>query len=697
MHAHENEIGEQLKSLQEEVDSANLDLERLLEEENALSEQLTIKINAIKEINVEIEENEKKCQDIYGHIKKLQQQRTNKVTAFGGDRVIRLLQAIERHHRRFKMPPIGPIGAHLALVNGDIWAVAIENAIGRLLNAFIVTDHKDSLLLRQCAKEANYQHLQIIIYDFDRPKLNIPRQMLPQTDHPTVLSVLRTDNPTIVNVLVDQGDAERQVLVRDYGVGKSVVFESRIPNLKEVYTLEGYRMFSRGNVQTVLPPNRRIRTGRLCSSIEGQINGLERDALKVQELVKKAKGKKRYAEEACQDLRGRAEITKRRRLNAEKDFMSKKITLQDLKDSSEATSVMEPNVDELNEEIMKAQEEIQEKELSLEMLREKLAEAEAKANDLKLSFETLCESAKVECNALGEAEQELLLAAEDLRKAKSEKEHYEGIMSMRVLNDIKVAETAYEDFQHKHQACVTLKLESYKKASIICPESEVEALGGCAGSTPEQLSAQVNRLNQRLQQETERFPESIDDLRLEYEKKERKIKKKQQTYSAFRDKLGACQKALDLRWNKFQRNATYLKQQLTWQFNGHLRRKGISGQIKINYEDKTLSIEGDARVKMPHDASSDTVRDTRGLSGGERSFSTLCFALSLHEMTESPIRAMDEFDVFMDAISRKISLDTLVDFAVTQGSQWIIITPNDISMVKPGERVKKQQMAAPRA
>ena len=133
--------------------------------------------------------------------------------------------------------------------------------------------------------------------------------------------------------------------------------------------------------------------------------------------------------------------------------------------------------------------------------------------------------------------------------------------------------------------------------------------------------------------------------------------------------------------------------------------------------------------------------------GGERSFSTLCFALALHGMTEAPFRAMDEFDVFMvsnpmvfynhpvyhkpnliggiwfvqDAVSRKISLDTLVDFAVAQGSQWVFITPHDIrsenclwlllfqflanwylwhlcflSMVKPGDRVKKQQMAAPR-
>ncbi|KAJ8540174.1 hypothetical protein K7X08_026563 [Anisodus acutangulus] len=81
-------------------------------------------------------------------------------------------------------------------------------------------------------------------------------------------------------------------------------------------------------------------------------------------------------------------------------------------------------------------------------------------------------------------------------------------------------------------------------------------------------------------------------------------------------------------------------------------------------------------------------------SGGERSFSTLRFALALHEMTEAPFRAMDEFD---DAVSRKINLDAVVDFALAQGSQWIFITTHDISMVKQDERVKKQQMAAPRS
>lgn len=258
-------------------------------------------------------------------------------------------------------------------------------------------------------------------------------------------------------------------------------------------------------------------------------------------------------------------------------------------------------------------------------------------------------------------------------------------MHNKVLPDFKVAEAHYMELQHNRE-------ENVRKASIICTESEVEALGGCGG-TVEQLSAKIERLKQKLQHESQRYAESIDDLRAMYAKKERRILKKKQTYASFREKLNACQKALDLRWSKFQRNASLLKRQLTWGFNGHLRKKGISGHIKVDYEEKVLSVE----VKMPQDASGNTVRDTRGLSGGERSFSTLCFALALHDMTEAPFRAMDEFDVFMDAVSRKISLDTLVDFAVAQGSQWIFITPHDISMVKPGDRIRKQQMAAPRS
>ncbi|KAH9647775.1 Structural maintenance of chromosomes protein 6B [Citrus sinensis] len=652
--AEESEIEAKLKELQCEIDAANITLSRMKEEDSALSEKLSKEKNEIRRISDEIEDYDKKCREIRSEIRELQQHQTNKVTAFGGDRVISLLRAIERHHHKFKSPPIGPIGSHVTLVNGDTWAPAVEQAIGRLLNAFIVTDHKDALLLRGCAREANYNHLQIIIYDFSRPRLSLPHHMLPHTKHPTTLSVLQSDNPT--------GSAERQVLVRDYDVGKAVAFEQRISNLKEVYTLDGHKMsynrshcmlkvldtlafveaevehwflavwdrvqregamFSRGSVQTILPLNRRLRTGRLCGSYDEKIKDLERAALHVQEEAQQCRKRKRDSEERLQDLQQHQQNVKRRCFSAERNRMSKELAFQDVKNSfaADAGPPSASAVDEISQEISNIQEEIEEKEIILEKLQFSMNEAEAKVEDLKLSFQSLCESAKEEVDTFEAAEKELMEIEKNLQTSESEKAHYEDVMRTRVVGAIKEAESQYRELE-------LLRQDSCRKASVICPESEIEALGGWDGSTPEQLSAQVNRLNQRLKHESHQYEHKLSSL---------------------------CPFD-DLR------------------FNGHLGKKGISGKININYEEKTLSIE----VKMPQDASSSNVRDTRGLSGGERSFSTLCFALALHEMTEAPFRAMDEFDVFMDAISRKISLDTLVDFALAQGSQWIFITPHDV-------------------
>ncbi|EXC13936.1 hypothetical protein L484_006634 [Morus notabilis] len=662
--AEESQIEEKLKELQYEVDAADSTFTRLKEEENRLSECLNQGMTEIRHKAEEIEGFEQQYHELSTKIRELQQNQTNRVTAFGGDRVINLLRVIEGRYQRFKMPPIGPIGAHVTLVKGDKWAPAVEQALGNLLNAFIVTDHKDCLLLRACAKEANYHYLQIIVYDFSRPRLNIPDHMHPQTNHPTTLSVLDSENHTVLNVLVDVGNAERQVLVQDYDVGKVVAFDSRNSNVKEVYTLDGYKMFSRASVQTILPPppRRTSRAPRLCSSFDEQIMNFEREASEVRQEAQECRRMKRDAEEQLQRLQDSVRSVKRRRHDAERDLVSKRLALQDFRKSQvvEASATPASTSDELHHEISSNQEKKQQKEEQLEKLRIRMSEAEAKVNHLRVSLENLSSEL-------------------------SQEKHYGGLMN-KVLEEIKKAEAEYQELEH-------LRKENCRKASIICPECEVEDIGGCNTSTPEQLSAQITTLDRRLKRESPRVSESIDDLKTMYEERKHKIFGKQQRNKDYREKLDALLKALESRRRKFERNAELLRRQITWQFNNHLTNKGISGHINVSYEERTLSVQ----VKMPQDASRSSVRDIRGLSGGERSFSTLCFALALHNMTEAPFRAMDEFDVFMDAVSRKISLETLVDFALTQGSQWIFITPHDISMVRQDERIKKQQMAAPRS
>uniref|UniRef100_A0A453KGK3 Uncharacterized protein n=1 Tax=Aegilops tauschii subsp. strangulata TaxID=200361 RepID=A0A453KGK3_AEGTS len=372
--------------------------------------------------------------------------------------------------------------------------------------------------------------------------------------------------------------------------------------------------FSRGSVQTILPPNKRPRPERWCSSPAEKIAELKNEADDIQRTISEKNAQRRKLVNDRSNLEQKIANLKRKREPEERHLMNKKVQLEDAKRAT-AENNRHAAVDttELEEDIKEEKNNIEQKELSLQKTNVKLSAALREVNDRRMAFKTFMDSVNEERLHFSSANDELDLVKRKIDAAQQEKTHYEGVMTTKVLPDIKTAEAEYADLQQRRQ-------EYFKKASIICSESDMEALSHVAGSTPEQLSAKINRLKQRFDQESRRYAESIDDLRALHDKKERKILRKQQLYAGFRVKLNSCQKALDLRWKKFQRNAGLLKRQLTWLFNEHLGKKGISGFINVDYKSKVLSVE----LTMPQDASRDTVRDTRGLSGrGAIFFNTL--------------------------------------------------------------------------
>jgi chromosome segregation ATPase len=126
------------------------------------------------------------------------------------------------------------------------------------------------------------------------------------------------------------------------------------------------------------------------------------------------------------------------------------------------------------------------------------------------------------------------------------------------------------------------------------------------------------------------------------------------------------------RWQEFRRHIA-LRCKLVFGF--HLSHRGYYGKVLFNHDAGTLALKVQTDDQVATQGSRD--KDPRSLSGGEKSFSTICLLLSLWESIGCPLRCLgahlpslslcnseysdaDEFDVFMDAVNRRISMKMMV-------------------------------------
>ncbi|KAJ1679709.1 Structural maintenance of chromosomes protein 6, partial [Spiromyces aspiralis] len=166
------------------------------------------------------------------------------------------------------------------------------------------------------------------------------------------------------------------------------------------------------------------------------------------------------------------------------------------------------------------------------------------------------------------------------------------------------------------------------------------------------------------------------------------------------------------RWGQFRDSMTV---RVKMQFMSHLQLRGFTGKLEFDHIKQTLvprvqtnqdlsaaqaSRTGNSggNAGGPRQSRSMTAhqrKDTRSLSGGERSFTTICLLLSLWEAMSCPIRALDEFDVFMDSANRRIAYFMMMQSArASAGTQFLLISPLDID-VNPAKDLRVLRLRPP--
>lgn len=207
----------------------------------------------------------------------------------------------------------------------------------------------------------------------------------------------------------------------------------------------------------------------------------------------------------------------------------------------------------------------------------------------------------------------------------------------------------------------------------------------------------LDRKLEKLEQEHKRYQDSIGGSREEIYQAWRDAHKKfataQRALSGQKDVAKKLKSALLYRKNRWKLFRKHITTRAKITFSYLLSERNFRGRILVHHADKTLDINVEPDISK----NSDKGRQTKTLSGGEKSFSTICLLLSIWEAMGSPIRCLDEFDVFMDSANREVSMKMMIQAARRSvGRQFVLITPQAMGKYTEGvQDVSVHKMADP--
>ena len=621
--------------------------------------------------------------EIRKQVSTLKQTSTNRLVLYG-QHIHRLCDALQQRQGEFSLPPIGPIGAHVTLKDQK-WIAPVEESLGAGIGTFLVASSHDMDKLRKLSRECGVNNLSIALVNFNRGRYEIPAERVPNKDEfTTVASVLDFKHDAVFNFLVDSAAIERTVLMTDENAAQSM-FRSGAARAKQVANVftQNRKVFMSGKTVRNEAFRNMDRARRLGADPKAQIVELQKAITQKQATAREYSNDEVSAMKAVKEIRDmlkkkEAEYSKleQKVLAATNQLQQAKLEAEDTNDTGVDVSTLQEELDNLNAEASKH--------------RTALSEAETNYTRMKETYD-VAKSAVDETVSLADA-------------YKSKAQHHAKKMQTleaKLQKVDKLIATCKKDIE-----CGTLVVqhdeEQIKLLTVTCEEMadrftknfcdrEIAEEAGDITMGEEALLRMLESTKTIMKKEESRHKRPYEEVSDELSEKRRKLMKLERGTETSEKIINKLRKGLKKRKAAVQEKATETAKNVSHRFNWHMQRKGHAGQINVDYSTMKLTI------KVTDSAKTKAITDTRAMSGGERSYSTLAFNLALGDESDSPFRAMDEFDVFMDAVNRRISIETLLDFARNThfDKQFLFITPQDISAVDAqADDIKIQRMRA---
>ncbi|KAI1489704.1 P-loop containing nucleoside triphosphate hydrolase protein [Biscogniauxia mediterranea] len=648
---------EVVTKIRESIDTHANDLPKL-NEEFAQAEKAT------QELGGHVEQKRKEVSAAEAQIRTLSQNRSDPWAGFDA-RMPQLLKLIDNDNH-FTEKPIGPMGAYVQLTKPK-WSTILEKTLGGNLSGFIVKSKSDQVRLQAHMDKLKIQNSPILI---GRASINRPREPDPNFD--TILRVLKIDDQRVRDQLIIHCSIEQTILIEDRIEAERVMLDGQPPeNVAACLSFHdsrrghGLRISRRAgtnfSTQPITPnPDQRP---RMKSDEDTQIAFYKDSLEQLREELRGLEASRRTSQQAVQHASAAVTQHKRRTKSLETELRQAALQVthieedldkfegldgrlqglkDDLKDAKSQKDIYGNQYGEIvlkKEEMNKNIESLKQELTEVKMASRKFKETLVKAEDKVKRYQDNRRIAVVEKNQ----------AYENLALAKAKKEHAEGSRDRQ-------AETV---------------AEYTRQASAVVPERVYIP----EGETYQSIEHKYNSIREQLQKMRSQLgasEEEINNRAAQATQEYREAKKNNKNLTSLVDGL---KKALMDRLEKYRSFQRHVSAHARTNFGYLLSERGFRGQLLLDHKSKKLEVH----VEPDETRRNGKGRNTKTLSGGEKSFSSICLLLAIWDAMGSPLRCLDEFDVFMDNVNRAISTNMLITAARRSvGKQFILITPNAI-------------------
>lgn len=589
------------------------------------------------------------------NLQTMESSRSNRLRRFG-EHMPPLLNAIQEAHKRgqFKHRPRGPLGYLINLKDPE-HALAIEVCLKGQLHAFTCDNHEDEkvllgLMTRVFPKGRRpaiiTSHFLPHVHDTRKRAVNLP-------DYPSVLQALEIEDPVVANCLIDQRGIESILLIKNRTEARRVMQGRNPPqNCNQAFSKEGDQIFNNRSYTAEL-----TRANYLSGDVEEEIRHLQREMENQKAQANRFQQQMRKLDDDIKQNEGlqrRAHIEQK----TTKDKATKlQLELTDLKNveepQSEDLKPLEEDLQEIVSKISSKRTEYEEARTQMAELKVSYEKAEQEYNQHKERINTIAEEADSIKDELSKTDQEVM-------KCKHHKKHYDEKRSGHLRN-IQTLEGTLESKEQDLQTSVS------KAKEISSERLEIRR-------TARSLDSEISRLKVKIttQQEQQGDREEVVRQYREALENYNNMAQQMKNLNSFIKSLDSVMNHRVQVYSEFRR---FLSARCKYYFDSMLAQRGYTGSMTFDHKNETLSI-----AVQPGQGNKADLSDMRSLSGGERSFSTVCFVLSLWAITETPFRCLDEFDVYMDMVNRRISMDMMLKVAASQRHrQFIFLTPQNMS------------------